>query len=1106
MTKYISRIVLLLAAACVALSCVREEFTEGSLAEGEGWLLVNFGPEASIEVTTKATQNYTSENAVSNIYVFLFDSNGNKLYGKWLTASERLDSDSAVLSASSDSWYVNPASSSPTLTTGCFKIKASAGSGFKLYVISNLDSDMARISSDLLSHNIVTESDLLNFKLQLNQETVNRNTNFPMVAYKGDITITAGTTNTLTTSGSPLRLQRIDAKVRFVFKTGTRPDERGQVIKSFEARQWKVVNVPTTAFVVGRDDADATVVDPSTPSSEYAAKAPYFFETDWRNFEDITTTTQEFSFYMLENRQSPKNSSFTSYQDRSRQVKDAAGKNETVNVEYTSLLGKSESRELRLFQNANDFSTYVLVTGRVNMDLVDDDAGQTLGADVQYLIHLGNWNSTIHDGTGEHWDDDEYSNVTDFNTLRNHSYTYTVTINSVNNIRVEVEDGDTENQPGATGEVIIAKEEIALCDAHYVSKTMTFHAKNFVTAGSDGSLSSTADRLTWKVKTPYCDGSPIIRDGIDIADHLDYRWVHFRLNKQDDGGNYFQDRRRKYTTRVFEHKELSQENPEDDGTEGLAGYHNDGCMDIIQLVSYIKDQVGKYVEYYNEVLRETAGGGSASSVVNTSDFDNGYKADGVTEDPDGPKICVTTFVDEYYYDEHPITHSTSPTLWKTFVNQDDRTMHILCDSNSSTDLESTSTGSVITIQQHSIKSIYNTNTSYTALQTAWGIETTDEFSDKVKVYNATGTSYLDSGKNTDQYNGRANSVFEWDLAPSDKDVRTITDIKENVKWSKYLDYEVNNDTPQMNTNSDGTNYEALRYFCMARNRDNNGDGIIQKDELRWYLASVRQLVGLFVGNGVVEHSSRLYYRTASQQASSEKNDWCQFVISSTNHSSNSPIVIWGQEGISTSSLKQSSNDWADWNSVTSYGIRCVRNLGLDSDADISEIPDDYVTKTSNADGSYTFECTHLNDAALRDYTSVDLPYADQFSSTNRLYKRFEVNSDESSFTAVGFTVFQKNIDDYGSSGSGYCPEGYRIPNQMELSMMMYYQVPLGPNQYSRTYWSFGPYTGQFGSTGKSGNANNFGFAYTGSNMTVANDANGVPTTSKARCVRDIRVE
>ena len=77
--KLISAALLL---SLLALSCVKEQFREAGLEEGEGWLLVNFGPQESIEVITKSTQTYSSENAVSNIYVFLFDGTGNKLYGK----------------------------------------------------------------------------------------------------------------------------------------------------------------------------------------------------------------------------------------------------------------------------------------------------------------------------------------------------------------------------------------------------------------------------------------------------------------------------------------------------------------------------------------------------------------------------------------------------------------------------------------------------------------------------------------------------------------------------------------------------------------------------------------------------------------------------------------------------------------------------------------------------------------------------------------------------------------------------------------------------------------------------------------------------------------
>ena len=1075
-------------------SCVKEiEFADSCLGEGEGWLYVNFGPQELIQVQTKATQNYNSENAISNLYIFLFDSGGNKLYGKWLTSSSLLSSEANVLSSTDDCWYVANSSTAGTPTKGCFKIKASAGNNFELYVITNLDSDMSRISSDLLSHSVATKDDLLKFKLVLNQESVNRNINFPMLGSMTGITITAGTTNKLNNTSKPLKLDRIDSKVRFVFKTGTRPDAKGQRIKSFEAKQWKVVNVPISSFLVPHD-SDATVVPADATTDQYETYAPYFFETDWRNIEDYTKTTQEFSFYMLENRQNPKNGSFTKYNERSRQIKTASGLNQTVNVNYTSLHGENVNRTLRVFQNANDFSTYVLVTGRVEMDLVNDNAGQTLGADVQYLIHLGNWSSTISNTGG--WDKDEYTNVKDFNTRRNHSYTYTVTVNSVDNIRVEVETGAQENQPGATGEVIIAKEEIALCDAHYVSKTMTFHAKNFVTVGGDGTVTSTADRLTWKVKTPFGEGAPKKINGIDIADSLDYKWVHFRLNKQSANKSYYADKRRKYTQRVFESKAIPQPNPEDDGTEGLYGYHNDGCMDIIHLVQYIKTQVGLYTDYRNEVNRVFNAGGDITTVVNHSDFDSGLLENG-SRDPEGPKICVTAFVDEYYYDEHPITKRKSPTLWKYFVNQDDRTMHILCDSNSSIDLESTSTGSVITIQQHSIKSIFNTDPSYDVLQTAWGLECTDEFSDSVKVYNV-GGGYSDSGKNTDKYNGRANSVFEWGLAPTGTTVSTITDITSGVSWGTYINYEVPNEVPLMKGN-----YKSLRYFCMARNRDNNGDGIIEKDEVRWYLASIQQLVGLFVGNGVVQQSARLYYRTPAQQASSKKNDWYQFVISSTHHS-NGPTVIWGQEGLSTSSLHQSLT-WKVSADVTAYGIRCVRNLGIDSDAPIKEAPADFLTTTKNADGSVTFEATHLNAAALRDYTSTDLPYADEWSSANRLYKRFEVAPDYTDFSStIGFARFQADIDARGSYLSGYCPEGYRIPNQMELAMMNYYMDLGSYYLYSRTYWSFGPYTGKYGPTGKSDNANNIGFMRVyngGGNLTV-----DIGTGARyARCVKDIRM-
>lgn len=1054
-------------------SCVDElEEIPSSLGEGEGWLFMRFGAADAVQMSTKSTQTYATENAVNNIFVFIFGQDGSKLYGKWLTTNERMASEEYVKGNGLDCWYASNASDESEETWGCLKVKASSGNNLKVYLITNLDSDMVRISSDLLSHNISNESDLLKFKLIMNQETVGRNANFPMFGYRGGVNIIAGNDSFINEKdANPLMLKRLDAKIRFIFKTGTTPDAKGQTIKSFEANQWKVVNVPATSYVY-ESLTDSEKVPPDTPADKYAEIAPYFFDTDWRNFEDITTTTQEFSFYMLENRQEPKNS-IDDYNERSRQKKNSSGQNESITVDYTNLLGKSKSKTIKLFQNANDFSTYVLVTGKVYMDLVDDAAGQTLGADVQYLIHLGSWDTT---------------DVNDFNTLRNHSYTYTVTVNSVNNIRVEVEEGTTENQPGATGEVIIAKEEIALCDAHYVSKTLSFHARNFYTVQGDGRIISTADNLTWKVNTPFSEGGPIYKDGVDMSDHLDYNWVHFRLNKKDNG-SYYSDRRRKYTPRVFEHKEIAQSNTDDDGTEGLYGYHNDGCMDIRALVSYIKSQVELYVDYYNKIVESD---GNTAGITNESDFDNGKNVDG-TDDPMGPKICVTVFVDEYYYDVHPISKVKEDDLWKQFVNKPDRTMHILCDSRSSTDLESTATGSVITIQQKSIQTIFNDDPSYTDLHTAWGLEHNDEYSE-LWLWGTTSGDF-----NTDYFNGFKNSMKLWDLCPKSAAGNTFIT---GQKWNTYLNIEVDNETPQLI--EDGT-HNRLRYSCMVRNRDNNGDGIIDRSEMRWYTASIRQLIGLYMAEGVITPSSRLYNRSASEKQDVEASVWMQHVISSTNESQK-PIIVWAEEGISTGAYTGTSQE----GSKAELSVRCIRNLGMDAEHPLDEIPEDYITK-SYIDGHTVFTCTHINEASLRDYTSVELPLHAENSRENYLYKKFEVADELVQSDNKAFVDFNQKVTEAISNGlqNPYCPPGYRMPNQREIAIMTYYKLYAsdgvsdlafnsdGTSTYymmSRTYWSFGYYA----TVNKKNNKT--GFIYTGN---ICLQEASAPTT---RCVRDIRVD
>ena len=1056
MKKRILHTIVLWAAALACISCVKDNFTQPKSGVGEARFLLDFGVKEDITIQTKSTLDAKAESRVFNLYVFVFNSKGDKVAGEYFDSKNLKASAEEVKNATSNCWYVD----NSTTTTGSVLFNCSAGEGFTLYVLSNLDSDMVRISSDVLAATVKTEDDLKNFTAFLNQRIVTRNGYFPMSGKISDITIsdsnsaTSGRTNIT----GKVMLTRIDAKVRFVFKTGNTPDAQGQTIKSFEPRQWKVVNVPRTGYILPRNE-DCVNVAPTTAKEDYSKYAVGFFDTEFVNFEDFPKSgTSGFSFYMMENRQTPKKA-LAGYQDRSRSKKLASGLNEKCTVTY-SLDGQEISRDMRMFEYANDFSTYVVVTGYVEMELVDDKAGKVLGGDVQYIIHLGDWGKDI----------------ADFNTERNTSYTYTVTVNSVNNIRVEVETSKgavsdvKENQPGASGQISIAKEEIALCDCHYVSKTISFHLTNFFNNSDISKDNCIVDELTWAVKTPFGEGEPRTEGGVDITSGLDYQWVHFRLNKQDAAGKYYTDKRRKYTPRTMVASTVwrsAEDNKEDDGTPGLAGFHNDGIMDVAQLCTFIKNEVHKYLD------------NPASSA-----FDNLGSTDLSL-----PKVSLTVFVDEYYYEKHPITDEMKPDLWKTFVNAEDRKLHILCNSEKSKDLESSSTGSVVTIQQRSIQCVYNTDPSYTVLQTAWGVENQDEYDSRWDKYWSV-TSGENRG-NDKRLNGLYNSCKEWELSPAG----TSNAFTTGVQWSKYMDYEVENDTPQLQND-----YQYMRYACMTRNRDNNGDGKIDRNEVRWYLASINQLVGLYVGDAILNANTRLYNKSPEDRKSDVRSKWQQHVVSSTafNSESNNPTMLWAEEGTSTSYFY---HNWPP--DIQGTGIRCVRNLGYidgkdDESYSIDKEFDDYITAEKQSDGSYIFTCTHLNEKALRYYTSKELILSDELALENRLYKKFQSYPTSSNFTAQSFTAFNDKVDEEIAAGRGnpYCPEGYRTPSQIEAAIMRYYITDWGvSNTFTRTYWSFGP----LGSNPKFVD-DKYGFNVQGTNITVNKKDLG-----EVRCVRDIRV-
>lgn len=357
-----------------------------------------------------------------------------------------------------------------------------------------------------------------------------------------------------------------------------------------------------------------------------------------------------------------------------------------------------------------------------------------------------------------------------------------------------------------------------------------------------------------------------------------------------------------------------------------------------------------------------------------------------TLDSKGRKYVVyTAFVDEYYY--------TDIALDK-FVNVEDRKMHILCDTKYSKDEQSSLTTANIMISQRSIKSIYNFG-SDSDVKTAWGIESVDETPGAPLKAAAT-------TRNETLTNGRYNTFDMLGfLSNTNKD------------WSSYVDFTNPNKSKLYNKNAE--------YACLQRNRDLNGNGKIDANEIRWYLPALNQYTGLWIGKDALSPEARLFQKDPALITETGTDGGTNGNFRTNNHyMTSNGVRFWAEEGAAT------GNTMYDLNK-SKFNIRCARNLNLRNTLEpgtpkLADDVDDYV-KSSYSDKDNTvvsgIDLSRLAVAARRstaetgsmassaEHTGADL---------NRPYKAFEVK------VAV----------------NSKCPSGYRVPNQRELALIAGY--------------------------------------------------------------------
>lgn len=962
-----------------------------------------------------------------------------------------------------------------------------SGNEQKIFLIGNYNSGVGTLGQEELE-NVKTETEFRNLSSSLleGNETQIERMSFLMLGQlknnNGGEEITVDEEGHITNCGNAtIQLERVDARISFnIFA------ENGSYENfSFQPRYYRVERIPQGTYLVPRNE---------DYKGGYASMSE---KSETENFDGIREingkTAQYFEFYLLENRQGYVKQITEDERNKNTEGYNNSGVQNLYSLRekraQVSIDGDEESKEGQKYKlgdwvYANPNSTYVTIRGTLSYQ----DGNEFVNADVTYTVHLGSTGNS----TTANWMND-VNLVNQYATERNTHYTYNVTITGVNSIKVEVND-ETEQRPGMEGDVIVAGGKVEDMDAHYGRTLFTLKR------------SAIREGLSWAFSTPLQRGMKVFdKEEQDSGEeellqtHLnmnDYKWIKFAINREYPSKEARADF---YSTEKMVKFPGEQAYDGGSGKDKPAPAYGGGGIES----DYYGNRTVKLYDVnqlLNKLYKEANDGQSKL-------FMNGKN---VSEDPkdEDATVTITAFVDEYIYVYDPTQYYYRPaaavggsesgtdlTLWKKTVNGDNRMLHI-CEQGAkySPDGNSSWANSVISFSQRPVYTFYNPNNP--EVKTAWGVESKGE-TGEIPVKGATlGAMY---GNTFD--NGRRNTL-------------NILHSGKTLRWDEVLS--VQDEGKLLGS------YNNIWYACLLRNRDLNGDNIVNSDEIRWYLASIDQLTDIWIGEAAIP-MAKLYTKTATST-----NVPLEHVASSTyfdagdNSSENEPPsdkpwVIWAEESASRGGFNTSGDDEYG-NLKRSY--RCVRNLGLSLN-DIDEAPADYVIPgEDNYQVGFitykekTIDVSRMNSNAIRASSADNIlpwPLTERdVSNNNRPSRKFAVI--ESQNTNKGLYPTSGGIrwsDACGNERVGYpCPQGYRMPNQREL-MLMYTTYPdlftTHDEAYAGNYHYLCKTGFSFKQWGSYAGNNRLGFVYS----VAANGVYGTMClmnsdfTGKVRCVRDV---
>lgn len=672
---------------------------------------------------------------------------------------------------------------------------------------------------------------------------------------------------------------------------------------TFTPTSFRVYNIPTKSHLTNGIPEGTNLLTTGVADVEYVNTA----------FENIGTAqggNYSFNFYMPENVQEMKNVS--AYNDRDV---------------WTGASGASA--ENKTWTNAPLNSTFVVISGTYEGNAtVDKTEEHPVTANVEYTIHLGDFS-----GSGS---------MGNFSVERNYSYTYNVKVLGVDNIVVEAkkEGGD---QQGAEGSVYDqnSTEYSYNLDAHYEQVYLEYNLSDIANSlGQSLSGQSLDDAIAnqliliiqseamdytheYSAEAPYTTRnkrgtlSPYkiyadaVRNGSesDAADAkaavldgagegmvptkgFDYKWIEF-LPQTGTGISAYPG------ISSWAMEDLSGM---DNGNFYAGATGNNSMLDVYDMIV----EMGK-------AIKQIYGGDTpSSSSIRITRNGNDYVA------------RFTAFVNENYYLRHPLTGAEVDT-WSVMTNKIPREMIIAMSTQTSEDGNSSYSKIHSYISQLAMQTFYNDRVSSL---NAFGIETYNETPLTLSFGSPKSTSGL-----TDN-DGRENQ-------------KILISASSSPQWSSYIRPSYNGWTASVGTNRSNHKLSAYAYVedaysaCMSRNRDLNGNGQIDENEIRWFLPSLNEYIRMGIGANGISSAAQLYMgdKTLMKKGASDTdpNGYPSAYIEDGSlyytSSGDSKRVYWAVE----KGFYGSINSFYDGSALP---IRCIRNLpatGTNTGTDISSI-------------------------------------------------------------------------------------------------------------------------------------------------------------------------